>query len=237
MNEELDLFDRYIDKQLDDEAMIKFEQRLTAESGLKERFEDHRNVRTYAESTFLGELISDWRNEDETVVRKQQPNRFWIFLVIGLAVLTAIYLWTQRPIPKPADQASTHQMFAELYQPDPGLPTLMNDQGGSALMAGMVLYKIGDYEKAIEKWNDEPGTDTLSYFRGQSLLGLNRFQEASDQFFKILPDSPYYLESTYFDLLASLALNKDIIVREKFEILQRNNHRGSDLVKIKKFLK
>ena len=67
------------------------------------------------------------------------------------------------------------KLFVEYFTPDPGLPTVMGNQAKNfKFLDAMVDYKIGDYEKAINKWQkllpQRPANDTLNYFLGMAYL-------------------------------------------------------------------
>lgn len=78
----------------------------------------------------------------------------------------------------------------EIFYQDPGLPTVMSATDRYQFYDAMVDYKAGKYDLAIEKWSEvrDVGKDTLDYYTGMALIGLEMASEALDRL-EMVPDN------------------------------------------------
>jgi tetratricopeptide (TPR) repeat protein len=83
--------------------------------------------------------------------------------------------------------------IAELYIPDPGLPSLMGVAGNYVFEKAMVDYKTKHYKEAIEAWETlkkmQPENDTILYFLGAAYLEDKQYDQASAAFSAVVKDS------------------------------------------------
>src|SRR5690606_13831875 len=81
--------------------------------------------------------------------------------VAGILLWSSYFFFANTP---------SEKLFAQYYQPDPGLPTLMGISDNYVFENAMVSYKTGDYKKAIVDWQqllqENMDNDTLQYFIG-----------------------------------------------------------------------
>jgi len=237
MTKDLLQFDRYIDHELTGEDLFDFERRLSNDDEFRWRFELHRQERTDVEASFLREEMSSW-----TLIEHKKDQGKWklspvqrALLLLCVLVLLAILVFRKKAPNIPMD--TPQQMFVEYFQPDPGLPTLMQGADANLFMDGMVLYKIGEYELALDKWNaiTQP-SDTLSYYLGQTAIARKKW-EVGHQYLSSIPrTSPFFLESQWFKLLLSLRENQMDSARTFMKLLEAAGHRKAELEDIKEVI-
>ena len=84
-----------------------------------------------------------------------------------------------------SEAASTDQLYTQYYSTDPGLPTTLNLQKNRPFVEGMIDYKMGKAEAAIERWRPllqgAPSNDTLQYYLGMAYLEADQINLAVKQ--------------------------------------------------------
>jgi|GEM_PF-2577874 len=73
-------------------------------------------------------------------------------------------------------------LYKQYYKPDTGLYTYMGASQNFAFDQGMVEYKTGNYNAALENWlslpDYEASRDTIRYFIGNAYLATGKYQDA-----------------------------------------------------------
>ena len=101
-------------------------------------------------------------------------------------------------------KSAEEKLFAQYFKPDPGLLTPMSTTSDYEFYRGMVDYKQGKYELAIERWNpllmQKPENDTLNFYLGVSYLAQEKNEEAIEYLSKAVnnPNSIFINESWYY---------------------------------------
>ena len=102
------------------------------------------------------------------------------------------------------------KLYNEFFTPDPGLPTVMGENGDYSFYEAMVDYKHGDYNEAIKKWErqlfQKPKNDTLNYFLGSAHLANGNSKKAIDYLEDVADDkkSIFYNDANTYMGLALL---------------------------------
>jgi len=131
------------------------------------------------------ELPKDKTKVVEMLKKKTSPLKY-----LGIAAsFAAVFFWGYLLMQPNA--SSKEQLFADAFYADPGLPTPMSETSNYNFYDGMVDYKMGKYEIALEKWNNVTqgiGLDTLSYYRGIASLNAEDADKAIENL-SAVPDS------------------------------------------------
>lgn len=128
----------------------------------------------------------------------------WRYAAVVAALVTlaaGLVWWSTRP-------TGNEQLFAEYFQPDPGLPVTMGATGDLGFANAMVLYKEGRYAEAREALSHalvhEPSNDTLRYFMASSWLAGGDARSAIPLFASLANEagSTFHDRAQWFLLLA-----------------------------------
>jgi len=153
-----------------------FEQRMAADTALREEVELEREniqaVELGGLSRTLKGIAQKERAEDRAAPRWTV---FLKYAAIIAGITTAAVWWMNRtPI--------NEELYAEHFTPDPGLPVTMGTTSDPAFADAMVAYKLGDYAEARAKWQPllslEPDNDTLRYYLASAWLAENNTAQA-----------------------------------------------------------
>lgn len=219
--------ERYLQDALSDEELIDFERKLVEDTEFNAVTEQMRSILIGIESVALKEQMNEFHKElkgnqqQEGVVDlypkskdSNQPssNRFWQYAAAVVAILLVGSWWFSRP-------TKSERIFSQYFIPDPGLPTTMGTEDDYDFLNGMVSYKQGEYDRAIELW--EPlkasrASDTLSYFLGISYLAQGELEAADTNLTEVanITDSAFNKEAMYYLGLKYLSEDKPERARE-----------------------
>ncbi|HRO44768.1 hypothetical protein [Agriterribacter sp.] len=112
---------------------------------------------------------------ENTVPIRKISLKWWYAAAAVLLVASATWYYQSISV-------TPGKLFTGYFHADPGLPVAMSSTSEYGFYDGMVSYKEGDYNKAIEIWTGlkEKGllTDTLQYYIGVASLNKNDFEGA-----------------------------------------------------------
>ncbi len=105
--------------------------------------------------------------------------RGWAMAASVAVLITAGWFLLRSP------EAPTAQLYTQYYITDPGLATTLSVQSDPTFVEGMVDYKLGKIEAAIERWQpllqQNPTSDTLRYYLGMAYLESDQTMLAIEQ--------------------------------------------------------
>lgn len=205
----METIESYLNGQLNTRELDDFERLMAIDDDFKAQVEEVRTMLFGIEAQSLKEQLDDFHNEipkSKTQTTAKQKVRFLRYsrIAAAAAIIIAIGgIWFFSGSPN-------KKLYAKYFKPDPGLPTTMSSTDNFEFYDGMVSYKYGDYDIAIEKWKllseKKPENDTLNYFLGVAHLAnkseaeaipyLERSIEAEDNFV-FLDEAYLYLGLAY----------------------------------------
>jgi tetratricopeptide (TPR) repeat protein len=213
--EVLEEIERFLLQKMSPEEEEIFRKRLLTDPDLTKKTEEMKLLSIGIQESFLEEKLDRFHEElSVPVIKKEKSVKLLSFKWLAAAsVLFAIvvtgYLFFVR-----TDKDAA--LFAEYYQPDTGLITAMGPDSDYQFNRGMIDYKTGNYEAAINTWNallsTKPGNDTLNYFLGSAYLADKKTEEAIAAFEKLIaiPNSVFVNDAYWYLGLAQLKKgNKD----------------------------
>ncbi len=213
--QDLELIDRYLSGEMDARDKRAFETRLQSEPVLKRKVEE---MQWLLEGVAMGTLKGRLREFHDSLPQAESADPHtadtmqisWMRYAVAasLAIVAGVTIWWF------ADQSSIEQeLFAQYFEPDPGLVTAMSQQSNYQFYEGMVAYKRGHYDEAIATWDVilemQPHNDTLNYYLGVSYLAQGDQQKAIPYLRKStkVPASVFMDESYHYLGLAALKNN------------------------------
>lgn len=186
-----------------------FNQLLELDDEFKTKVEDVKTMLLSIENQSLKEQLDEFHKDiPKTKVKKSKDKkvRYLYYSKFAAAAALIIAVGSIWFFSTPQNE----KLYAKHFKPDPGLPTTMSSTDNFEFYDGMVSYKHGDYDIAIDKWKtlneSSPENDTLNYFLGIAFLAnknvpdaipyLENAADAEDDF-ALLNDTYYYLGLAY----------------------------------------
>jgi tetratricopeptide (TPR) repeat protein len=200
--EQFELIERYLTDSMNDDERSSFEKLLNENERLRKQVDEERILFQAVEEEALREKLNEFHkefDEENNKVRSIRPYKKYA-IAASIALLIGLSLWLT------LGRMSVHErLFTEYFVPDPGLITPMSATSDYEFYRGMVDYKQGKYDLAIDRWNQliaqDPENDTLNFYMGvsylaledpaQALLYLNKVPIATQSIF--IPEVYYFL--------------------------------------------
>lgn len=194
----------YVLGTMDADQRHRFEQRLAKDAELRNELElERENIRA-VEMAGVERTLLDIRATHAGSTGGGTWWGGWMKYAAAVALLLGgVAWWMARP---PMEQ----RVFAQYFQPDPGLPVPMSAVNDPEFQDAMVAYKLEDYPEAVAKWDAllhaEPGNDTLQYYIASAQLAQGRAAEAIPLFRQVIanPVSGFRAKARWFLFLAYL---------------------------------
>lgn len=237
--QEWDLIEIYLDEKDDRKKALLLKEKLAAIPNVEEKIKEIEKTRDEIEDCIRQSKIKEFHQQvltQENIsdvkklpFQKYNPKIIWYSIAAVLVVSFGI-LWIMQ------NNSTLEKIFAENFKPDIGLPLKMGTATNLEFYEGMVEYKQGNYESAIDQWQvlwkNNANNDTLNYFLGvanlahgnskESLQFLQNPQRFNKSFFK--EDAAYY---------AALANIKEGRLEDAKSILKKNpSERNTKLLNV-----
>jgi tetratricopeptide (TPR) repeat protein len=234
--EQQETFERYLMDQMDLAEKKGFEEKLRTQIDLSQNFYAFKVLFEVVEENALRATMDGFHNqmaETETLPILRQPKlKPWFAIAATIAITIGVGLWFfSRP-------QTGETLYKDHYSQDPGLPTVMGDTDNYAFYEAMVDYKLGQYTKALEKWEKQlsrkPNNDTLNYFIASALIGQDKIEPAMDYYTKVIqqPNSNFKEEAYFYKGLIYLRQGK--LEQAKTQFKKSGSPRANEiLAKIK----
>ena len=169
----MDQMDAYLEGTMSASERQSFEKELENNAELAEMLEAHRSAVLSIESVGVKADLQQIMAQNRAVkpAKVRSFNRTVLSIAASLLVLVGAFF-----ILKSGAGSSAQKLYQAYYQTDPGLPTLMGSTDNALFDDAMVDFKSGDYDSALEKFNDlasrDATNDTLLFYQGVSSLEI-----------------------------------------------------------------
>jgi len=218
MKRDRHILQKYLDNELSESELARFEQELSASPDMLVDFELYKEVDTAISDTEVLDFraqLTDLREERRPSVNSKKVLRFtrpWHYAAsAAVALLVAIGLATVlgRPL-------SNNDLFVKYMKPYELVLTnrsMDNDAIKVNLSIADAAYLNGDFVKAIEFYSEvlEIRSDKMEaqFGIGVSSMGLNEFQQANKSFERVIEqdDNLFIQKAEWFQAGCFLALN------------------------------
>lgn len=216
--ETMELIDRYLLDQLDQNELIRFHEQMEQNSDFRKLVLEQKQEMLAVEEFSLRRSMNSFHDEALRDMTSKRANPKWWALAASILILIGISLWTVFSSNTPSEK-----IFANNFRPDPGLPTTMGKTTDYEFYSGMVSYKQKKYTEAISLWKplhkSNPTNDTFTYFIGVAYLADGDIRRATEylQLSNDKKESAFKEETSYYLALAYLKENK---VKEAKEVLK-----------------
>lgn len=222
--EELELIERFWRRQFQDEAEeIRLMDRYAQDEAWRAMADEVRLVILSVQETALEDRLDDFHRyaKSQTPVKRITWSP-WAVAAIVMSVVAVGLLFL-------FDKSPEEKLFAQYYEPDAGLPTLMGTSDDYVFDEAMVAYKMKEYDKALAAWQallaGETANDTLNYYIGSAYLAKGRADSAIVRFQKVtgVPESAFLSDAHWYLALAWL---KEDNKAAAVNALQQTEHPG-----------
>ena len=205
--EEFEGIERYLTDSMSREDRSDFEKSLMEDDSLNQKVKEMRVLFQAVEEQTLRDKLNDFHEESTFERNKVKPIGSYrkYAIAASIALLAGLSIWltlSQKP--------KNEKLFAEYFNPDPGLITPMGTTSNYEFFRGMVDYKQTKYKLAIERWNllvdQKPKNDTLNFYIGIAYLARDESEKAIVYLSKAVnyPNSKFINEAWYYLGLAQL---------------------------------
>lgn len=223
--EEIELIDQYFNNQLTTSAFNEFEERLIKDPDWAIKVQEQKLTRLGIQQEALSNQLEEFHQHIRPAIKGiSRPfiHTKYLAAAASILVVAGALLWILI-----FNNSSEKQLYSKFYQPDEGLPTLMGVSENYVFEAAMVDYKMGQYQKAINEWEQlltaNAANDTLNYFIGSAYLALDNSDKAITYFDKTLSvtQTAFLQEAQWYKALALLKNgNKEAAI----ELLKHTQH-------------
>jgi hypothetical protein len=210
--EEFEEIEQYLLGKLSEREQNTFENRMEKDGMLKDEVALQRRLLTAVE---LGSLegILKISTVSETKLKPIGTKRFLLYAAAIIVLFVFGFLgWI---LTRDFGTGIKKDLYSAYFYPDPGLPVVMSSSNDYIFYDGMVSYKEGKYEEAMELWGKLPterlSSDTLLYYLGMATLNLDQYQESSKFLGEVVADSQsvFQQKAIWYKALISLRQNEN----------------------------
>ena len=224
---EFERIEAYLLGEMTAEEQIIFEQELEQNPTLKTETEELKTLIESVETSSIKELLNDFHKEIENQKVAENPYKkilhfsSWKWVAAACILLLVGAFWFFK------DFTAQNNLYKKYYEQDPGLPTVMGETDNYKFYEGMVDYKQGNFDNALENWTEllekKPTNDTLNYFAAMAYLGKNELEKAENYLIETQKISTSNFKNDAAFYLALIYLNQNKTEKAK-EILQNSSH-------------
>lgn len=224
--EEFERIEAYILNKMPAVERKRFEAGLKADSEMNKKFLEMKDILDGIEETALRNKLQQYHEElqnDKTRNFKKDARFNWRPLLAAASILLIVVVSMVL-----LNGDKNDRLFAQFFNPDPGLVTAMSSHSDNyEFERGMVDYKTGNYEAALERWQPlltkRPDSDTLNYFFGSAYMIKRQAGEAIPYFKKVTQNvQSQFLNDAYWYL--ALAYLKQDKTTDAVKALSHTNH-------------
>ncbi len=232
--EELESIEQYLLNTPDNEQRNVFEKKMQTEPALAKKVTEVKLLLAGIETASLKERLNHYHAN----IKKNHPEKGGgkiisiqrkLLVAASVALLATISIWLVT-----SSKTKYEKIYTAYYKPDPGLMSAMGTSDHYDFNKAMLLYKTGNYKKAIDAWgkltNQLPQNDTLDYFLGAAQQADGNNAAAILLLKSMTTDSakPFYKDACWY---MGLALLKQGKVNEAISYLEKSERpESSELI-------
>lgn len=222
-----DKIDMYLTDKLSATEKAQFESDTQQSAELRSQLEEQKLLMEMVE---VGTLKNQLNNIDQKWDRLKKEDRKLDFrnLSIAATVILLIGIGLTWWVTKPA--SATEQVFASMYEADPGLPSRMDESLEFEFDDAMVDYKMGDYSKSTIKFltlsRDKIKPDSVQFYLAMSYLGDQKYKQAYETLKVFAPeDTRLHQKGEWYLALVALKVDQQAESQSLLEkISQQSDH-------------
>lgn len=184
--EEFERIERFLVGEMPEDERHSFEKEISENEALRQYVAEISIILQEVATNKLRDAMNDFHEElvDSNTVEslpQSLKRTVWWPWAVAASIALALCLWVFI-----GNQNANERLFTAYFTPDPGLVTAMGVSDQYEFDRGMVDYKMGQYQSAIDRWEkllqQKPENDTLNYFLGSSYLAARQGEKAIAHF-------------------------------------------------------
>jgi len=200
-----DHIDAYMKGALKNADLAAFEEALTQDASLQELVDNYENIGALSEGILELELLKeiekvgdgDSPSESPASTIKDKPGPLWIYLIIGVVLLTLSYYFfsNKKTIPPPIDEEDVKKEILYAYYERPEFEGNLRSIGADELEKlddfekGKYYFELNEFAKSeevlknvIAQTQDVDTLSSVNFWLGNSALLDERYEEAHGYF-------------------------------------------------------
>lgn len=202
--ENIELFDDYLNNSPSAKDRKAFEARLSYDAEFNQEFEAYLNLEKSIKSHYRNQLKQKLNNADKKIDKKnkQRKTRNIIITATSIAACIAIIFYF---IPTDSSNEKPAELVAKYWPYEEGLPVKMSSKG--KYDDAMNAFKQENWKKAIS-YLEYIESDTAYYFQGVAHYELSDYSKAIKYLQKV-PESSTYWDETQFRLALVMLITNE----------------------------
>lgn len=222
-----DKIDMYLTDKMTATEKAQFESDIQHSSELRSQLEEQKLLMEMVE---IGTLKSQLINIDQKWDRLKKDEKRLDFRNLSIAATLILMIgvgltwWITKPEP------ASEQVFANMFEADPGLPSRMDESLEYEFDDAMVDYKMGDYSKSTIKFltlsRDKIKPDSVQFYLAMSYLGDQKYKQAYETLRVFIPeDTRLHQKGEWYLALTALKVDQEAESKSLLEkISQQSDH-------------
>lgn len=205
-----DKIDMYLTDKMNATEKAQFESDIQQSTELRSQLEEQKLLMEMVE---VGTLKNQLSNIDQKWDRLKKDEKRLDFRNLSIAATLVLMIgigltwWITKP------EAVSDQVFASVFEADPGLPSRMDETLEYEFDDAMVDYKMGDYSKSTFKFltlsRDKIKPDSVQFYLAMSYLGEKKYKQAYETLKFYTPeDTRLQQKGEWYLALAALKVNQ-----------------------------
>lgn len=179
--DEYELIENYLLAGLSPQERTAFDDKMKSDANWNQKVDEVRLLLTGVQESGLRASLDQYHQDLAKEVKPRSEGKVlsmnvkWMAaasVLLALSITAWLFFGKSRP----------EKLYSSYYSPDPGLLTAMGPATNYDFEKGMVDYKNGQYQAAIDNWNgllkQDPANDTLHYFIGVANQAINNLDIA-----------------------------------------------------------
>lgn len=224
--QDLEMIDRFLLREMSEEELINFQNRLVADDAFNTSYLDMKALFGQINESSLKERMEVYHQKLTLLPQRRIvnfPSLRWLAVAAVLLIAFGFW-WLNFANPE-------SRLYAGYYKQDPGLISAMSATDHYDFEKAMVEYKTGDYDAAIQTWQQQlvtqPANDTLNYFIAMAWLGKKDVVRSIPylQLVTSQENSYFYNDAQWFLGLAYLKAGKK---EQAIKYISKSNHAGKE---------
>ncbi len=208
---DMERIDRFIDGTLTEEEREQFEAMMQTDPELKAEVELHRDIKVGAQAYFDQELKDKLAAVDEDPsFRSAEGNQvsFRLWRTLGVAASVVLLVGLAYIFLNPS--TNPEELYLSYYQPYPNIVNPLERSQNNLPDDGMSNYEQGNYQKAVEVFDQElsgnPQSDFRLFYQALSFLEIGEAEKAIGNLQQLQGSvsSDLYLPAQWYLALAHL---------------------------------
>ncbi len=221
-----DLLYRYFSNTLNKDESKVLERLLKTDMEFKAQFEFENDLKRVAKEKQRNDLKNKLQSFEDKLAEKRSytaPYFLKIAASILLLISTIWFVYTN------FGGVNYDKLYASNFEtyPNTAYSITRDNTINSIERQAFVAYETGNYQLAIEKFNQEEVKDYFYFYKAQSYLNLNDFKTSKLLFSDIIDnDYPYSVESKwYLSLIAIKQKDKNSAIKYLEDLININTYK------------